>query len=104
VTVTEAINGGVNGLDSRQTYLARAKVALGMTPGAPVNPAHPLLRRGDSGPAVQTLQEKLNARGAAIGADGEFGPATVAAVIAFQTAAGLKADGIVGGQTWVKLG
>jgi putative chitinase len=104
VTVTKKINGGLNGLDSRRTYLARAKVALGMAPGAAVNLAHPLLRSGDSGPDVRTLQVKLNAHGAAIAADGEFGPGTLKAVIAFQTAAGLEPDGLVGGDTWARLG
>ena len=35
--------------------------------------------------------------------DGIFGPNTKAAVIDFQTSAGLTADGIVGTQTWAKL-
>ncbi|MSP03037.1 MAG: peptidoglycan-binding protein [Acetobacteraceae bacterium] len=75
-----------------------------MMPGAAVGTALPLLRRGDSGPNVRTLQEKLNTHGAAIGVDSDFGPATLKAVIAFQTGAGLEADGIVGEATWAKLG
>ena len=104
VTITKKINGGLNGLESRRACLARAKIALGMTLGAAATAGQPLLRRGDSGPDVRTLQTKLNAHGAAIGVDGQFGPGTLAAVIAFQTGAGLEADGIVGGQTWAKLG
>ena len=35
-----------------------------------------------------------------ITADGIFGPATQAAVIAFQQMMGITADGIIGQQTW----
>ena len=104
VTTTKRINGGLNGLDGRRAYLARAKVALGLTAGAPAPSGHPLLRRGDTGPDVRTLQQKLIAKGAAIGIDGDFGPATQKAVVAFQAKAGLEADGIVGERTWVVLG
>jgi peptidoglycan hydrolase-like protein with peptidoglycan-binding domain len=65
----------------------------------------PLLRRG-GGPAdwVTFLQQALTAAGFNPGAaDGDFGPATQQAVEAFQTAAGLGADGIVGDATWLAL-
>ena len=65
----------------------------------------PLLRRG-GGPAdwVTFLQQALTAAGFNAGAaDGDFGPATQQAVEAFQTAAGLGADGIVGDATWLAL-
>lgn len=53
--------------------------------------------------AVKGLQYLLRAHGHAIAADGSFGPATQAAVTAFQTAEGVPVDGIVGPITWAKL-
>ena len=57
------------------------------------------LAMGDNGDDVAALQTKLG-----IAADGDFGPATKAAVIGFQQANGLTADGIVGPQTRARLG
>lgn len=53
--------------------------------------------------AVKGMQYLLRAHGHAIAADGSFGPATQAAVTAFQTAEGVPVDGIVGPITWAKL-
>jgi peptidoglycan hydrolase-like protein with peptidoglycan-binding domain len=77
-------------------------------PTAQPNPGttiHPTVRQGSSGPAVEELQQKLNADGAApvLVADGIFGPLTRAAVVAFQQKYGLGADGIVGPLTWGKI-
>ena len=64
----------------------------------------PLLRRGSSGPDVLTLQTTLKQLGFdPNGVDGTFGPGTEAAVIAFQKAKGLTADGIVGPNTMAAL-
>ena len=66
----------------------------------------PMLAQGDIGPAVAALQAALHYRKYAIGAagiDGDFGPATAAAVKNFQGQNGLEADGEVGSQTWAKL-
>jgi peptidoglycan hydrolase-like protein with peptidoglycan-binding domain len=65
-----------------------------------------ILRLGSKGALVTELQEKLIARGyscGASGADGDFGNGTYNAVISFQTANGLSADGIVGPMTWDAL-
>lgn len=59
---------------------------------------HPTLRQGSSGSAVRELQQKLG-----LNPDGQFGPATKAAVMAKQQSAGLVADGVVGPQTWAIL-
>jgi N-acetyl-anhydromuramyl-L-alanine amidase AmpD len=58
----------------------------------------------DRGAAVKRAQERLNANGAKLLADGIFGMATHAAVIAFQQKHGLKADGVIGPITAAKLG
>ena len=57
------------------------------------------LRIGSRGPEVVALQQKLNAAGASLTPDGAFGGRTQQAVVAFQRAAGLGADGVVGPQT-----
>jgi putative chitinase len=57
------------------------------------------LRRGDEGPLVTKLQEKLG-----VDPIGKFGPKTEAALIAWQLANGLQADGIAGPFTLAKLG
>ena len=57
------------------------------------------LRRGDEGPLVTKLQEKLG-----VDAIGKFGPKTEAALKTWQAANGLTADGIAGPFTLSKLG
>lgn len=64
----------------------------------------PTLRRGNSGDSVKKLQELLNANGATLVVDGKFGTSTENAVKTFQQQHKLKADGIVGKQTWKELG
>lgn len=54
----------------------------------------PTLRQGSKGTAVRELQQILG-----VTVDGDFGPKTKAAVIAFQKAQGLVGDGIVGPYT-----
>ena len=52
-----------------------------------------------------SLQRALNALGAdpQLGVDGSYGRQTVAAVRAFQTKAGITADGIAGPATWTAI-
>jgi len=64
----------------------------------------PVLRQGSSGPDVTNLQQKLKDLGFdPNGVDGNFGPGTRDAVIAFQQSKGLQADGIAGPQTLAAL-
>jgi len=60
----------------------------------------PLVRQGDSGHPVKTLQYLLRARNHPVTVDGIFGPKTDAAVRDFQSEKGLAVDGIVGPLTW----
>ena len=103
-TITRRINGGLNGLDDRKAYLAKAKAALGGVAAPDASAATPVLRRGDKNVSVSLLQSKLNAAGYQVGTDGSFGPGTDAAVKQFQAAKGLTADGVVGSTTWAALG
>jgi peptidoglycan hydrolase-like protein with peptidoglycan-binding domain len=63
----------------------------------------PVLEQGDEGHPVPTLQYLLGARGHPVTVDGIFGPATAAAVRAFQHEKHLTVDGIVGPATWGAL-
>lgn len=64
---------------------------------------HPTLRRSSQGEDVRRLQERLNAKGAALVIDGDFGPATEAAVIQAQKKAGHTANGIADPALWAWL-
>lgn len=69
-----------------------------------VDVALPLLRRGADGPHVSALQALLNVKaGASLSVDGDFGPASEAALQAWQAGAGLVTDGICGNASWKAL-
>lgn len=63
----------------------------------------PVVRVGQSGANVTTVQYLLRHRGYTLTVDGAFGPGTESVVKQFQAANGLTADGIVGSGTWSKL-
>ncbi|MDT0443323.1 D-Ala-D-Ala carboxypeptidase family metallohydrolase [Streptomyces johnsoniae] len=64
------------------------------------------LSQGSSGEDVRQLQIRVAGYpgyGAVLAIDGEYGPATAAAVTRFQQAYGLGADGVAGDQTFNKI-
>lgn len=62
-----------------------------------------LLKVGVKGDAVRFAQERLSKHGHHITTDGDFGEKTRNAVLQFQAANGLKADGVIGDKTWKAL-
>ncbi len=89
---------------------ARATVtatALAASATAPALQPWPVLKQGaNSGwpkVTVRSLQYLLAAHGAKLTADGVFGPQTRLAVVAFERARHLTADGVVRGATWRAL-
>jgi peptidoglycan hydrolase-like protein with peptidoglycan-binding domain len=60
---------------------------------------HPVIRQGSNGETVTELQRSI----AGLSIDGDFGPRTHAAVVGYQQAKGLAADGICGAWTWQTL-
>lgn len=84
--VTKHLNGGYNGLSERISWLGKWKHAL----GARVSSAAPL--RG-----VAWVQDALNKLGTTppLAVDGQAGPATEAAIRAFEQAHNLMENGIV---------
>jgi RHS repeat-associated protein len=62
------------------------------------------VQQGSRGEDVKTLQKLLNAHGANLAVDGDFGPLTKSAVVSYQRSTGtLLVDGIAGKNTWERL-
>lgn len=70
----------------------------GVPAPSPLAGTHMTIRQGSTGPDVVLWQKLLGN----VAVDGQFGPATYAATVAWQKARGLAADGIVGPATWAK--
>ena len=88
---------------STATAKSTAKAKATPTPTATVS-ASGTLKQGDKGDEVKSLQKKLIELGYLTGkADGVFGKDTYQAVVAFQQANSLTADGIAGSKTVKKL-
>jgi peptidoglycan hydrolase-like protein with peptidoglycan-binding domain len=65
----------------------------------PIQP-WPVVRQGDQGHPVRTLQHLLRAHGKTVAVDGIFGPKTAGAVREVQQQHQRIVDGAVGPQTW----
>ena len=62
-----------------------------------------VLRKGNKGEEVKTLQRLLNAFGSNLDVDGSFGSLTQAALKSYQTKNSLQVDGICGEKSWTSL-
>lgn len=60
-------------------------------------------RRGERGPGVKRIQEWLTLNGFAVAIDGDFGPATEAALKRFQAKSGLSVSGVADAATFDRL-
>lgn len=97
------------GCVAKKTYqLTYSKIAGYGRPGvtkyeANVGMQPPTIKIGDKGNWVKVLQAKLISNGYKISCDGDFGPNTKTALIAYQGEKGLVKDGICGPNTWATI-
>lgn len=90
-------NGPAYKANAYDTKMAKAYARYG---GDEVtSPAKGMLRSGSLGTGVREVQTLLQRAGYSLAVDGDFGPATKKAVIAFQRDRNLEADGVVGPKT-----
>ncbi len=93
---------------SKTLTLLYSATAATPTPAPATTPApgasQQTLHQGDASDAVRTLQQRLIELGYLTGkADGKFGVQTYRALLAFQRANRLLADGVAGSLTWAML-
>lgn len=92
------------GYPSYSGTVAKAAKPVALAERGSAVPTFPgLMVRGNMGPGVRALQQRLKERGWKITVDGEFGPKTDRIVRAFQKDKGLTVDGEVGPRTWSAL-
>jgi len=126
--ITKRINGGYNGLDDRLKYYQRARKVMTRDDTATIPMPMPMpmpmsnpdavppatssqrppypgasLRQGSKGINVSAMQQRLRDLGYQVGVDGNFGPGTTTAVVAFQQKKNLGSDGVVEADTWAAL-
>ncbi|MEV7280886.1 penicillin-insensitive murein endopeptidase [Streptomyces sp. NPDC093111] len=100
-------SSGLRRQSSRTALFLAMILALFVQAGAPAQAfsgaVFHLQSSGNRGSDVVAIQHLLGARGHSVATDGVFGSGTASAVRAFQSAAGLPADGVVGPDTWGRL-
>lgn len=106
VKMTKIINGGDIGLADRQARYKKAMEVFGgkvtlkpVAEAASESAATATLKKGSSGELVKKMQAVLG-----VGADGDFGPGTEAALKKWQASKGLTADGVAGPKTLAAMG
>ena len=101
--LNKAYQGGATGGGTVTAPADISKDQVTILPGEQPS-SYPMIKYGAEGDAVERLQTRLKELGYFDGTvGGNFGTITRAAVMAFQAAANLTADGIVGGDTWAAL-
>jgi D-alanyl-D-alanine carboxypeptidase (penicillin-binding protein 5/6) len=111
VCVLTTENADQSWSDDNRAHQFIGRIALAaydyFNPPSPLPLQHMRLAVGSVGPWVQTLQRTLNQRlepSPDLTTDGDFGPMTQRAVIAFQSSLGLPETGTVDSATWKALG
>lgn len=98
------VSSGMQGEAPRLRPAAGGKAEIHRKANVPTGfTGSPALRQGSRGPQVSALQSLLNAHGANLTVDGDFGARTHAAVVSFQQSHGLGVDGIAGPATAAAL-
>ena len=85
-------------------YASKATGATTVSAEKSVTVSLPQLENGSKGAAVRSLQQLLTAKGYSTqGIDGAFGKNTKKALVNYQSAMNLTADGVCGKDTWTTL-
>ena len=87
-SIAAEVNAKLNGTQPKPEKIGVAKYTI---------------KKGDSGENVKLLQKDLNQFGCGLKEDGKFGPASVAALKAWQTKYKLTADGSYGPKSYKKM-
>jgi hypothetical protein len=101
--VADGIFGPLTDAAVRSFQSAHGLVADGIVGNATWPALLVTVKQGATGDAVRAVQSQMHARIGQPAVDGIFGPVTDSFVRAFQGAAELDADGIVGPLTWHEL-